>query len=1103
MTADPGHGQSSITYIPLPKDASSPAMALLFMHEAEYFMHTKDLAGNSQVLAVLDDYPIGAGTGFEDDTQSPHTSIWAEEITVAGEFKATNLQVSASQITSRDGAALNVSGAPVEPFPQPADSGNGEPGKPGNRAGTLALYSEILPAGTGSQLALPDLLARGGAGQRGQSAPFGTGGPGGKGGSGGRIAAYLASPYLHAIADMSTLLENLDGLDAINRLAAVLRPFDPTIQLAGGTTLKQAIASILALGAQLFPDKSHPRRPASGEAAITAISGLSDLVFQVSERFGTLTDNMRTKLLGSLHESAGAGGQGGTGATDGDGNAVGPDPVNGSAQLTFRADSAAIDPTATQGDNIDAIVKFIDLTQCQMLLAKAKMSYMQADSVASPQALTDTARLLERLVQRLAFVPAMVGDDGTMPDPRLQPYRTLYLAAASYLANLSQGLDYYGNPANAVPLVNFTILSSMIDSQLEYFQQAERAYSSYFVALQRQIQTRDQIAAAAAGARAAVTQSQQVISDLGARLQNLAGQIAAYDAPIAAKKEVLGLVMGNAVNDINAYYSFTWADGFGLFKDILGALTSVAFMPESWLMGATQGAGAVGDIVNTLGVHATTTIPNDQGVSVNKSYLVNQVVSIEDSAKGLSEGYAQLDNGQLQPDDPGAAKLLMLESQFDKVMSDFKDELPDDIKAVKKAFKDYLGVVVHRNNAIMRYNAYVNVIGNYLAQQQAARQLLDRVHSQSFADQDPGLPSLVSAMATIYHITRDQLMATFYNASRALQFWSLSNNNFLAAALTPGAGDGYSPSSINYGFAQVQLSQAWETGLEAFQTNPSCFPESDGEDGAVIEFSDDATLTTFRAEQAVTLRVPAVRAPGGDDDNVSALDPKWTNSLLVDQCDVRMIDMRVWLDGVKVTHNGTEVDDVLNIRIAHGGYSVLVSPGNQVFRFDHDAVVKTFQYHTIERDPANPGRPKVEMDADFGDLQFGDPTQGVNFTLLSPFAEFTIELENEDAAPTRVGLAQALAGHQVAVGTIVEFGGQRAPVTDVETSGDSTVVTVGLLGVEVQKFAVTDSTVTDRSGAAAEPSVLIPSAGGGRQIDLSGLTAIRLEFTGTSYTFTT
>lgn len=1102
MTADPEPGQSSITYIPLPKDASSPAMALLFMQEAEYFVHTKDLAGNSQIRTVLDDYPIGAGTDFADDTKSPHTAIWVEALTVAGEFKAADLQVSASQITSHEGAALDVSGAPIDPYSMPAATGDGKPGDPGNPAGTLALYTETEPAGTDSQLMLPDLVAIGGAGQRGQNAPQGVGGAGGKGGNGGHIAAYLSSPYMRASADMSHYLAHLDSLDTINQLAAVLKPFDPTIQLADGTTLKQAIDSILGLGAQLFPDKNHPDSPVSGDKAIAAIQGLGGVVLQVSERFDTLTGNMRTSLLGSLRESVGAGAPGGTGTKDGASDSNGPDPAMGSAQLTFRAGSDAIDPAAKPADNTDAIVKFIDLTQCQMLLAKAKMTYMQADSVANPQALTDTAKLLERLVQRLAFVPALVGSDGKMPDPRLQPYRTVYLSAASYLANLSKGLDYYGNPPSAVPLVNFSVLSQAIDSQLTYFQQVEQAYANYFVALQKQIQTRDQIAAAGASAQAAVAQSQQVVTDLEARLENLAGQIAAYDTPIGAKKEVLGLVMDNAVSDINAYYNFAWADGFGLFKDILGAVTSAAFLPESSLMGVTQGISVIGDLVNTLGVQATTTITNDQGVSVNKAYLVNQVVSVENSAKGLFEGYQQLDNGQLQPDDPGAAKLLMLESQFENVMGGFQQELPDDIEAVEKAFQDYIGVVVDRNNAILQYNAYVNVIGNYVAQQQAAQQLLDQVNSQSFDEQDPGLPSLVSAMATIYQVTRDQLMATFYNASRALQFWSLSNSNFLAAGLSSDSG-GLSPSSIDYGFVQTQLNQAWLTGLAAFRTNPSRFPETDSEDGAIIEFSDDATLTVFRTEYAVTLQVPAVRAPDGDHGHVSTLDPKWQNSLLVDQCNVRLTDMRVWLDGVKVTDGGKEVDDILNIRVTHGGYSVLVSSDNRVFRFDHDSVVKTFQYHTMERDTANPDRPKVQMDANFGDLRFDDPTQGINFTLLSPFAEFTIELESEVAAPTAIGLAQAVAGHQVAVGTLVDYGGQRpAPVSAIATSGDSTVVTVALLGVVVQKFTVTGSKVTDKSGAAAEPSVLIP-ASGGRRVDLSGLTAIRLEFTGTSYTFAT
>lgn len=1096
--------KSTLSYIPLGSDVSSQTERNLFSSEAEYFVHTKDLQNNTVILTVLDDYVIGEGSDFPDDDQAPNTSLYVESLSIGGNFTAQHLVISSNSFTATNDASLNVSGAPITPYSTPQITGDGSPGAPGLPGGSIRLYTEVLPTlGTKSPLFAP-LIANGGPGQRGQNASSGTGGDGGQAGSGGSVEVYVSSPYLHANQQLRAALNGLDGRYVIDGMVKVATAFDGSITLANGQSLKDAIAALAALGEELFADPQVAAPSLSGDPLLGVITQITALVNSITERFSTLSDDLQTTLLGSIHVAIGELGAGGSGSVkDGPTGTNGPTPHPGTAMLTMYADTAGLQPGAAQSHQVALIGRTLNLAQTQMLLAKARMRYMQADSVSNPDALTDAAKLLQRLVTRLAFVPAWMTSKGQLPSDALAPYAALYRTAASYLSNLGSGQDYYGHPYNAVPLVALGTFDEVLKVLGPAFRDLENTHADYFTALQRGTAERAQILQTRGPAQAVIHQAKQDLNDILQNLDGIANTILAYAAPIAQKKSHLDTILTYAVNDIRNYYNFSWADGFALFKDLTGAIASVAFMPESTLMGATQGISAIGDLINTLGVQPTTTITNDSGVTVNKTMLINQVTAVKDTVDGLHEGYSVLDNGQLQPDDPGAAKLLMAEQQFEKIMGDFSSELPDDIAAVKAAFQDYAGTITARNNQVLLYNAYVNVAGLTLSKLQNAQTLVAQLDSQSFDDQDPALPELAAMVGQMYLESRDQLMSTYYEASRALQFWSLSNENFLAEALASDS-SGTQPTSLTYEFIQDQLSVGWLRGLEALKTNPSPFPANSTEQGAIAAFTDSATLTTFRTQRSVTLTVPPVRAP---ESNASArLGAPWANELLADQANVRLVNVSVWLDGVRALENGTAVDEVLNLRITHGGHSLLVSQSNQPFRFMHPSVAKTFQYHTLTKDPQVPSRPLVAMVANFGDPDQRDPTTGKNFALLSPFTDWTIELINSVDAPPTGGLIQALLEGEVKAGTLLSYsdagGDHTYPVSTVIQSGGATTVSVALYGVTVAQFSVQGTTVKDAKGDnVPEPTVELQPRSATRHLDLSGLSAIRLEFTGTSYTF--
>lgn len=1083
--------ESSIKYIPL-GDGSSSIDKELFTHEAEYFIHTKDINLNTQIITVLDNFAIGEGTDLADDTNAPETQIFAEGISINGKFKANKLLLSANHITASNESALDVSGKPIDPYNEPEASKDGKAGDHGNQAGSIKLYTEVIPSDVNDKTALPQLLATGGNGQDGQNATLGAGGDGGKGGNGGSISVFIPISYLSAIESVDSVLKNLDDLNKINLLIDILTPFDQTLLLSNGTTLSQSLASLKDEGNKLFPDKTNPKTPVPHDQALPIIVAINKIISVIKNSFVNQSDLLKTELLPSLHTGKGEAGIGGSGPKgDGKTGGNGPDPSDGTSQFNLYPNNADLP--------LDFILESINLTECRMLLSKAKMRYLQSDSVSNIEALKDTALLFQRLIFRLGFVPKWIDPNGKVKNTRLSPYVQIYNEAVSYYSNFSQGLDYYGHGVNTVPLLDLKTYKEELSGLLNSFQKIEAAYVDYFTSLQAQTQTRDQLLANKAYLNGSIGQAQSNLNYLSSLLDNIGGSIAHYDDPIEQKKQHLEMIIDNLKSDINNYYNFSFADGFGLFKDLVGALTSVAFMPESGFMMGIQGASSVGDIINTLGIKPTATINTDSGQTINKGYLVNQIVYVKDSVDGLSEGYQALDNGQLQPDDPGAAKLLMAESQMEKIMNDFKTILPDDIDALRKAFQDYISLITERNTAILKYNTIVNLIGAEISQKESATDMLRTLNDQSFASMDPGLPDLVQMASRIYVQTRDQIMNTYYVAAKALQFWSLSNTNILAQILNINS-TGTQPTSLDFNFISTQLDVAWIHALESFKTNPSRFPTNDlTEDGAIIAFTDDATLSTFRNYYGVTVQVPLVRKTTSGK-APSQLDPLWKNQLLIGLANIRLLNVYVWLDGAKIIENGKEIDDLLNIKITHGGVSLFASSQDSPFRFTHESIVKTFKYFTQSRDPNNPHRLRNDLIANFGDLFKDDPTHGENFALISPFTSWTIELLNVEGSQSEVGLISALTKKLVKEGSIIKYNDQTQSISAVSTENGVSIVTIKLLGIVVQVFTVKAGKVFDKAGRDVnEPTILIPNSD--RYIDLSGLTAIRLEFTGTGYSF--
>lgn len=366
-----------------------------------------------------------------------------------------------------------------------------------------------------------------------------------------------------------------------------------------------------------------------------------------------------------------------------------------------------------------------------------------------------------------------------------------------------------------------------------------------------------------------------------------------------------------------------------------------------------------------------------------------------------------------------------------------------------------------------------------------AEQAISQAQQVENNDLDPSLPTIVNQVGAIFHHTRDQVLQCAYEASRALQFWSLSNTNFFAESLNIGDA-GMVPSDITFSVIQSSLQNQWLSALSDFSTNPTKFPNLSGEEGAIIQFDDVAILETLKKQGGVLLSIPAIRKG-------ESLSPQWQNQLLYNQSNIRLLNVHVWLDGAKVIKDGQAIDDAVQVTIVHQGRETLVSPQNDSYQFSHKSVTKTFTYKSESKE--------IEIEANFGDLDINDPTRGKNFALIGPFTDWLVKVERT-ASTNPINLVEAVRNNQVKEGAIVEIDSVKYTVKSIDTKGDTTTLVVTLFGMP-KTYTIEGKKVVDSDGNMASSSLFFPKANpNAKHVDLSNVTAIRMEFSGTFYTFT-
>ncbi|MFD0396551.1 hypothetical protein ACFVHI_00485 [Kitasatospora sp. NPDC127121] len=886
--------------------------------------------GVKVVVSVMDAFLLGEGSTFGGNHEADEIFLFAESVVLKGRLACKSAVISVNSLAGK--GQISTSGAVGESvMTQNLDKNKpGKPGGDGTAAGALSLYLENA-LGDAPYATLAAAGGKGGDGEVGVSAPGGEGGNGGDGGKATLFAGTRSAGYLVALRGV------LGQKTLAAKKQAVKRLLDE-MQAAVGTTSKW----------QKTLDTLKNAQAAATDAAFEG------LIRQAGEYLGALQDNDIRKALAAIDVAGGAYGAYGPGDPSGNGGKSGS---KGSRKvISFgTAEDIAV------GDLPASIL--VHPSQCARLLEVIRLRYLTLDPVQHPQGVRDLAAVLVRLEARTRPFAAL--KEGSELAGHYAKYerkagavdsvaqlRGINQQCTVLLAQLRGGQDSFGYDAHWSPLASFDFYKKLLGDMIDNFSAIEQDYLKYFADLKQNKASMEAVRTARGKYASAASEAEEELKLIGEALSETARLISHYAITLPPLKSDLEEKIRKFQSDIENHFSFD-------FKQLISALSTVAFAPQSKFMIATQFGGLL--------YQADSSITQDTGVPVDKSYLVDQIKAVGSSVHDLIEGFKSLDNGMLQPDDPGAAKLLAVESTFRQEFDKLKSEFGVDLKEVEDAFSAYIEQILARNQQILLYNAHVLLAARDHRTIQDARNHIAALNDKALDEMRPDLPDLVSFVSRLYYASRDQIMRALSLTTHAYRMWALSDRDLIAEAY-----GGRTMATIDHGVlasAANTVLDAYGSAVESFGTQAQRFPAKPEQEGLVVKASQ-AQIDVFRTGNVLMVKLQAV-APATD----------MATSPFAGKANVRASKVRAWIKGAATTNEHKR----LNVQITQSGTEQIVNPHGDVFDFTHARITKTFSYDLGDR--------TVFQEADF-ESESDSPHK--SYATVGPFTTWQIEVRPED-----------------------------------------------------------------------------------------------------------
>ena len=436
------------------------------------------------------------------------------------------------------------------------------------------------------------------------------------------------------------------------------------------------------------------------------------------------------------------------------------------------------------------------LEQQMLTIHKASVAYM----AGSEESLTEAAVLLTWLIHTLP-------DEGWFDQMRARQVQTtafmeqlftdsvqwlaLRSKAVILLAQLGQGLDYFGNPWNWTPLMPLNEYQKRGSDLITAAKQAEDLYIEYMQAQNNQQNregtlkkalsiTADNIVLMEDDRAKSITARSELKTEMDSMLSNLSEK--ENELAKSANEFVEALKMQLALDSLKATFDLV-VNGVALVTNVTPAIT------------ALRAGGAIYSAVNSYfeseskaADSGTSTELTDKEKKKKEAALSK---SMDNVKKVFSSGYAIYQSGselidiakQMEQarDKFGyrASMVTMTREEFESMLEPvYKKVSKEKVENYRKAFYDYLNVVESYQGKVQTYNAKFLEEEKLLADATRLRAEDERLRQALGKQVDPSLPLFHTYIFSMYNDAKQNLIDFLYQEYQAFRYMVLGHDLF-------------------------------------------------------------------------------------------------------------------------------------------------------------------------------------------------------------------------------------------------------------------------------------------------------------------------------------
>ena len=810
----------------------------------------------------------------------------------------------------------------------------------------------------------------------------------GSGGGGGSITLFLNTIW-------GPIYEQLDKLQTDHQLpedftSGEERAAQPLSSDDGRLSQARGIVRLLS---RTVPesDSLYPRIWPIVEGLVTkeppTLFSLARTINHAVKYLKSAMEEQRTRLKWSSDAAGGLGGQatitkGGRG-------------LNGDAGLSLETPVQVI--MVPEHPCTPPKFAIVHPVQCQMLLEKARAYFYFGDDASREQA----KKILTSLSTKLALVLdhdskyVSVAMDGYTQQREALGVETsmdivssleqIRKEALSMLFQLTcTSVDYYSLRQDWVPRTSVTQFKTETENSILRLEKIEKLYLQYTEALSKgeKVESiRKQALTDISAAEASVLKDEEdlrhTLRDLSGKIQDLSLQQA-----INAKNRELDFQLTQLQDDVTFNFSISP-------KSLKAAIITVAKEPSK---------GTLGEEAGGLVWQGFTAVPDEKGVPIDKSLLLEQLVNVSRDLnvelKDLGDNPATGNDGQLELNPNGGKILLATAEQIEKFCTDFGSSsgkaLSERAQLTRDLMREYVKLVTGRNSDIVQYNIVLKAILSSRANRKALNERSLAISNQVFDRPDQGQLDQMSKMIDdMYTYTRTRTMRLLSFYRRSIHFSALSNPDLVQI------GGFKNDAALSLGCTKLsdikgKLSDTFFDMNSQKALRPPRFPaDFQKGEGKFVDLSD-AQLAELKKRGPVFVTIPAVSRG-------STVPQDFRGA-----ADVRVYCVRFWLDGLRVRpeHSNSSSSDriLVKIDLIHHGDSVIYDVNNDQHAFTHDTIdVPWSYYYAPGADSRKASRLKIVDSGTIIDIvKTDDGEANMTYAAPSPFATWSLSLEDLD-----------------------------------------------------------------------------------------------------------